>query len=171
MFETEMISDEIVIVDVDIVEDNLQIYFVTLPDCWLRQVMNRCIEFWLYLKEFEALDFKNFFSKKFHQSPYACFHQIIRLTLTGGQTKSSNCNCCGSFNDVCLCGRCIDICWIMLLSELVQCHLHFNIWLWPLLLSLLLLPPYQCSVGNKTIIYCYLLFLFPSSSIYQKWLR
>ena len=31
MFETEMISDEIVIVD--IVEDNLQIYFVTLPDC------------------------------------------------------------------------------------------------------------------------------------------
>lgn len=33
MFETEMISDEIVIVDVDIVEDNLQIYFVTLPDC------------------------------------------------------------------------------------------------------------------------------------------
>ena len=33
MFETEMISDEIVIVDVDIVEDNLQIYLVTLPDC------------------------------------------------------------------------------------------------------------------------------------------
>ena len=31
MYETEMISDMIVIVDVDTMEDNLQIYFVTLP--------------------------------------------------------------------------------------------------------------------------------------------
>ena len=31
MFETEMISDTIVIVDVDAMEDNQQIYLVTLP--------------------------------------------------------------------------------------------------------------------------------------------